>query len=182
VREGHQSGMIRFSQPAAFNDPFELRPALRTVISERGAEEQFERHSKKHPEIQPLRSPILAEMKHLSERGTPVMHAHLVKGLNESLGILSLTRQPDSLCMWAHYANAHQGFVIEFDERHPWFQKGYEGDAAHGFAHRDVYETATRTRKEAMGMSLRDALTYADRDIDDGWSEYVDAFRRRTRK
>jgi len=55
-------------------------------------------------------------------------------------------------------------------------------DAAHGFAHRDIYETATRTRKEAMGMSLRDALTYADRDIDDGWSQYVDAFRRRTRK
>ncbi len=55
-------------------------------------------------------------------------------------------------------------------------------DAAHGFAHRDIYETTTRTRKEAMGMSFHDALTYADRDLDDGWPQYVDAFRRRTRR
>ena len=34
-----ESGMIRFSQPAVFNDPFELRPALSKVLSEQAAKE-----------------------------------------------------------------------------------------------------------------------------------------------
>jgi hypothetical protein len=29
--------------------------------------------------------------------------------------------------MWAHYANRHQGFLIDFDEHHQWFHQGYEG-------------------------------------------------------
>jgi hypothetical protein len=149
-----ESGMIRFSPPAVFNDPFELRPALRTVISERGAGEHFERYSKEHPEIQRLRNPILAEMKRLSERGTPVMQAYLIRGLNESLGILSLTKRPDSLCMWAHYANGHQGFVIEFDDRHPWFEKGYEDFAELGH----LREVRYLERRPHAGMDELDEV------------------------
>lgn len=54
-------------------------------------------------------------------------------------------------------------------------------DGSHGFAHRDVYETAGRKRKEALGLDLRDALTLADRDIDRNWGRYADAFIRRNK-
>ena len=37
------------------------------------------------------------------------------------IGILSLTENPDNLLMWAHYALNHEGFVIGFDELHPYF-------------------------------------------------------------
>jgi len=55
-------------------------------------------------------------------------------------------------------------------------------DAAHGFAHRDVYESPRRKRKEAVGLSLADALTLADHDIDRNWYRYVQAFRMRNEK
>jgi hypothetical protein len=86
-----------------------------------------------------------------------------------------------------HWHATEKGRVVAFAVQlelwieHRW-QPILRYDAAHGFAHRDVYETATRKRKEVMGMSLRDALTYADRDIDDSWPQHVEAFRRRIQK
>jgi hypothetical protein len=43
--------------------------------------------------------------------------------LNKLVGILSLTEKRDNLLMWAHYANDHQGFVIEFDDTHEYFHQ-----------------------------------------------------------
>lgn len=36
-------------------------------------------------------------------------------------GVLSLTEKPDNLLMWAHYADSHRGFVVEFDGSHNFF-------------------------------------------------------------
>lgn len=40
---------------------------------------------------------------------------------DSKFGVLCLTVTPDSLLMWAHYANNHNGFVIQFDETHEFF-------------------------------------------------------------
>jgi hypothetical protein len=40
---------------------------------------------------------------------------------DRTFGILSLTETPDSLLMWAHYADNHKGVVLGFDEAHPFF-------------------------------------------------------------
>jgi hypothetical protein len=48
------------------------------------------------------------------------------KNINEQLqqvGIFCLTENPDSLLMWAHYADSHRGFVIEFDGESPFFNQ-----------------------------------------------------------
>ena len=37
------------------------------------------------------------------------------------MGVLSLAELPDDPTMWAHYADEHRGFVIEFDSSHPFF-------------------------------------------------------------
>jgi hypothetical protein len=38
-------------------------------------------------------------------------------------GILCLTRRPDNLVMWAHYAAAHRGFLLEFDPENGFFNR-----------------------------------------------------------
>jgi hypothetical protein len=43
------------------------------------------------------------------------------KSVSENIGILSLTEDPKNLLMWAHYADSHQGGVVEFDSSHPFF-------------------------------------------------------------
>ena len=50
--------------------------------------------------------------------GRKVMHH-----INESTGILSLSRTYKSLLMWSHYAESHKGFVIGFDDKHPFFHE-----------------------------------------------------------
>lgn len=47
----------------------------------------------------------------------------LRSALDKEIGILCLTEKYDNLPMWAHYANNHHGFVIEFDEMHTFFNQ-----------------------------------------------------------
>jgi len=37
----------------------------------------------------------------------------------ETVGVLSLTERPDNMLMWAHYANSHKGYCLEFDATIP---------------------------------------------------------------
>jgi len=41
--------------------------------------------------------------------------------LNANVGVLCLSEIRDSLLMWGHYTDNHQGFVIGFDQDHPFF-------------------------------------------------------------
>lgn len=41
----------------------------------------------------------------------------------ERIGILSLSENPTSLLMWAHYAASHHGFALEFDSAHSFFNQ-----------------------------------------------------------
>ena len=47
----------------------------------------------------------------------------IYEALNRNVGILSLTEVSDDVVMWAHYADSHRGFLIGFDERHPFFNR-----------------------------------------------------------
>jgi hypothetical protein len=50
----------------------------------------------------------------------------LTQMVNKEIGILCLTEKMDNLLMWAHYSSNHTGFVIQFDEKHPFFDRGSE--------------------------------------------------------
>ena len=80
-----------------------------------------------------------------------------------------------------HWHATERGKVVAFAvQLEIWFEKQWQPilryDAAHGFAHRDLYETRTRKRKEDLRLELAEALTLADRDIDRNWRAYRDAF------
>ena len=56
----------------------------------------------------------------------PAMSAHIRSELHkkfEQIGILSLTTDPVSMHMWTHYAKAHTGFAVEFDETNKFFNQ-----------------------------------------------------------
>ena len=44
------------------------------------------------------------------------------------IGILCLTKNPKNLLMWANYTDSHKGFVIEFDELHPFLNSKRSGN------------------------------------------------------
>jgi hypothetical protein len=49
-------------------------------------------------------------------------------------------------------------------------------DCSHKFIHRDAYNLRGKQRKEELGLTYEEALTFADEDIDENWERYQTAF------
>ena len=94
---------IRFTQPAALNDPLEFNPTLKFSNPEY-AHQLFELDGIKFPSLE------------------QVYRVQIIESQINAFGILSLTKKPFSFDMWARYANGHKGFVLELKSdfyKHP---------------------------------------------------------------
>ena len=111
-------GSIRFTQPSAFNDPFELLPEV--VIPNDTVERQisvlFDIGAKR-------RQPPPGAQNEVPDgsQGSDAMSRDIVQQLNSLIGILCLSLVNDSLLMWSHYADQYAGAVVEFDGSHEFF-------------------------------------------------------------
>jgi hypothetical protein len=128
------SGSIRFTQPGAFNDPFELLPELNVPenFPKQDINIRFDVTGQR-------RSPPVAELEpHFqSDYCSDIYSRNIVSSLNDAIGILCLSRNNESLLMWSHYADEYSGAVIEFDDEHEFF---------HGQI--DIDYRATRPKKD----------------------------------
>lgn len=145
------TSMLRFTQPGEFNDPFEMQPFLKGLADTPTLENQF--HGGFAKTLDPQIDEMLAKLNLTAEQKTrinrdaikrevqsqapkalelfnsfarmvtPVVSRQIYKSSNENLGVLCLTEKPDNLLMWAHYADHHRGVVIEFDEKHDFFNR-----------------------------------------------------------
>ena len=66
---------------------------------------------------------LLPGMKQAVRSLTPWDKDELTKTLQTKVGILSLSDSPTDPLLWAHYAASHKGMAIEFDTRHPYFNR-----------------------------------------------------------
>ncbi|MEK6303336.1 MAG: DUF2971 domain-containing protein [Acidobacteriota bacterium] len=141
-----ENSAIRFTQPAALNDPFETMPRL-NLFKEYLKEELTRRFrqgfgSNLPSQIESIRPSIIDEQ--LAEPR---------KQWGEYFGILSLTKKNSNALMWAHYADSHRGFVIGFDSNSPFFKPG-NGKARDGL--REVKYAADRGVVPRRGLSSLD--------------------------
>lgn len=140
-----ENGIIRYSSPIVLNDPFELKPYIADLLPKKFLNSNFKSdltktitklHADLPAEIQ-QKLPIEALLM-LAKNDAPKLRQIFNINLNKArdiyqnkmedvfcrmIGILCLTETPDNLLMWAHYADSHQGFVIEFDASHPYFDR-----------------------------------------------------------
>jgi hypothetical protein len=100
---------IMLSRPGVFNDPFELKPhyecsAEFVLPVPQGATES-------------ARAQIAEMQRRINEQVFPPSAIDTVlENATQTIVLLSLSENRDSLLMWAHYAAAHTGFVIGFSE------------------------------------------------------------------
>ena len=66
---------------------------------------------------------IQASLEGISAHMMPLLQERMARKLDELLGVMCLTEAANSLLMWAHYADSHQGFVVQFDETSPFFDR-----------------------------------------------------------
>jgi len=82
-----------------------------------------------------------------------------------------------------HYHKTERGRVVNFVVQ---LEVEVEGewkpvvryDCSHKFTHRDAYNLRGKQRKEELGLTYEEALTFADEDIDENWARYHVAFTR----
>ena len=140
--------LIRFTQPKALNDPFEMRPHIagystpeevREIATRRWEEHARERYDAMvhehtgHGEpvafdvfrarIEHHRTPQIAAALLQAPEHNAAMAARIDELMNKSIGVLSLCERADSLLMWPHYGDSHRGFVIAFDTSAPFFHQ-----------------------------------------------------------
>ncbi len=153
-----ENGLIRFTQPSAFNDPFEALPTYKTLGEEftlkNVSDEVFKpflngkralsngTHIFTDREIESFRTKWHQKLTRIESKLTVDITRVLRNGFDKSYGILSLTKNPKSILMWSHYANNHQGYLLELDEHHSFF-------SAH-FKHGSVIYSSIRSEDELI--------------------------------
>jgi hypothetical protein len=140
--------LIRFTQPGALNDPFEMRPHIagystpeevREIASRRWEEYARERYETMarartkddepipfdvfRARIEPHRVAQIEAALLRSPEYNAQMAARIEELMNRNIGVLSLCEHADSLLMWPHYGDSHRGFVIAFDTGAPFFNQ-----------------------------------------------------------
>lgn len=139
-----KSGMIRFTQPSVFNDPFEMSPYIEAIATDQFIDNKFNKEHQAHVlkayNNRPFsfrwkipfsqfylsfeKSELVNKIKD-SAKGAALSAAResIPNNIDAAVGILSLTNSLDNLLMWAHYADSHKGMVIEFNGEHEFFNR-----------------------------------------------------------
>ena len=127
-------GTIRFTQPGAFNDPFELVPELH-------APETDNKNININFDLQaPRRKPAVGELpdNFRSEFCSDFNSRKIVKELNNSVGILCLSQTYNSILMWSHYADEYKGAIVTFKKDHDFFNGLIEIDYRESRPKKDI--------------------------------------------
>ncbi len=126
---------IRFTQPAAFNDPFEARryfwsvAGCETQVLDRYGQlvEEYQwRPSQAHPLITPwdydhgYSIQLAIDGRTISGRAVTgqFVRETIHEWYRTHIGVFALSRRVDDVAMWSYYSAAHRGLVIGFEANH----------------------------------------------------------------
>ncbi|WP_420598967.1 DUF2971 domain-containing protein [Neptuniibacter sp.] len=100
---------IKFSSPEEFNDPFDCAPYLDvSEITDEYVNELLKKNGTSPADR------IQNKQKYKCNLIRAIESGDFLKSINSSISICCLSRSATQPLMWAHYANDHRGFVVEF--------------------------------------------------------------------
>ena len=140
-RNFFQDMLVRFTQPSQFNDPFDCCPQFQGSYKPEFYDQLLKKgeaaiRETRHFDLLPPGKKKLMEdqmteirVRKLKEYTTNPEIAQgihlnlLVEKISREIGIFCLSKCPDSVTMWSHYADEHRGFVVGFDTETEFFSK-----------------------------------------------------------
>ncbi len=90
---------------------------------------------------------------------TPQAKEVLTREIGKRLGILSLSEHLSHQLLWAHYADSHRGFVLEFDTSHPYFDRRRSNKDELYHLRRVMYAQRTSRGRTLMDITGEDLLS-----------------------
>lgn len=122
---------LYFASPLQFNDPFDCWPPFSTTeYTDDDLREHFRKAystlklDAKAENIEKKVASIKKNNSFKSRIALPFFNT--CREINSSLGILCLSRKPDDILIWSHYADGHRGIVLEFNK--PALEKNFYCD------------------------------------------------------
>lgn len=102
-----------FSKVEHFNDPIDFNLAYKQQYSKNEIREYFETFIKNRPNY----PKSLKELLRLygDNKAFVAKQNRLFKGFRKCFGVLCMSETPESILMWAHYADKNKGIVYEFN-------------------------------------------------------------------
>lgn len=113
--------MIRFTQPSALNDPFELTASFE--ISDELVADFIQQKLTEHPDAEDMRGEFEQALRKPENR--QLIKDQIYAEILNKIGIFCLCEESKNLLMWAHYAQDHKGFIVEFDTGHEFFSHDF---------------------------------------------------------
>lgn len=134
---------LKITPPIEFNDPFEFTPNvictnprarasaiirnkehLRTLYTMMKEDGQFTGNFQQFKAfIAPRRAEISKVMSKGVPHGAAIVWKELLNKASLVWGVLCLSKRRDSILMWGHYCESHQGIVIGFDDSNEIFRE-----------------------------------------------------------
>ncbi|MFS7241392.1 DUF2971 domain-containing protein [Serratia proteamaculans] len=176
---------IRLTQPLALNDPFELKPHISAIASDEMITAEVEKVMKERVAIEYRKLPrdvrelftiesfeamLKSKIEYFSPHRmissvTPNIKGMLLDKFETMIGILCVTTSADNLLMWAHYADSHKGFVIEFDADSEFFNQKRSDVDEFGFLREVKYQ---QVRPSVVLADIEDFTIFLTKGIE--WS------------
>ncbi|MGY2263523.1 DUF2971 domain-containing protein [Pseudomonas sp. SDO5561_S422] len=137
-----ENGLLRFTQPADLNDPYECLAAFPDVSPDElagdllaGVLEKVGYNEDESREVRLRKaSQIQGAMEKISvmRKENPWVYRDFAidfnqARINQGLGILSLSRRWNSALMWSHYTKIYSGFCVGFKRNHSFFEEVSDG-------------------------------------------------------
>jgi hypothetical protein len=135
---------LKITPPNQFNDPFEFTPhivcsnlnrSVKKFIKDKGAMREVYEEAKIKGEFRgnfrdfrKRNAENKKQLFDLAKKAFPESFRRFQKNIlnlvSNEFGVLCLSEQRDSILMWGHYCNKHQGIVIGFDSENAFFKGG----------------------------------------------------------
>jgi hypothetical protein len=137
-KEFFENFLLRITQKNALNDPFEMEPSINwwvdLFLESRHPSKRFGNTKEEIKEF------IASQPKNSNWR-------HFGIDFFKTKGIISFSATKDNILMWSHYANNHQGIVVEFDSLNDFFHKNFlsSTDSNEGKLKKVTYEKTRLT-------------------------------------
>jgi hypothetical protein len=107
-----------WQSPSAFNDPFDCGPSM-VLGGTAGDKRKFTKDAAHSPYPNASRAARRMRAKAMTSESLHRYEADMIrafKGWMESSALTCFSKVPDSLLMWAHYADSHRGVCFVFEE------------------------------------------------------------------
>jgi hypothetical protein len=168
------NGLLRFSQPAALNDPYECLASFPDVTPDEmsgdllaGVLEKVGYSESDSREEKLQKSSMIATAMYRIEamfKDDPWLYRDFTMKfnqdrINKDLGILSLSRRWNSALMWSHYTKIYSGFCVGFDVDHGFFKEISDGGSLRRTSllpvnYTNVRPTIPKKQSEVVGLDI----------------------------